>query len=134
MYRVEWHVLIDKIWFRTQTHVYAWILKHIPSWLDVKMYPSTAPTENTQRNHESFFVLLPVRTEVMSVSTMCKYRSEEGKHTRGAVSKLKRGYWWFWWGLRMVGKDLLVLNGLCGLFLFMWVHFLCTSCIKIDHT
>jgi hypothetical protein len=28
---------------------------------------------------------------------MCKYRSEEGKHTRGAVSKLKRVYWWFWW-------------------------------------
>jgi len=36
--------------------------------------------------------------------------------------------------LSLVGNDLLVLTELCGLFLFMWVCFLCTSCIKIDHT
>ena len=28
---------------------------------------------------------------------MFKYCSEEGKHTRRAVNKLKRGYRWFWW-------------------------------------
>jgi len=56
------------------------------------LVPCHGPKENNQGYYKIFSTFLPVCTEVMSVSTACKYRSEEGKHTRGAVNKLKRGY------------------------------------------
>jgi hypothetical protein len=84
------------------------------------LYPSAAPTENTQQYNEHFFALLPVHTEVMSVqqcarTIMRKENTPEEQSINwkagvdGSDEKI----------LSLVGKDLLFLNELCGLFFFI---------------
>jgi hypothetical protein len=55
------------------------------------LYPSAAPTENTQKYNEHFFALLPVHTEVMSVQQCARTIMRKENTPEEQSTNLKSG-------------------------------------------